>query len=983
MGTYSAHALQGQMCSPLVKVGMVGDPHRGGKAVVAGSRRWSLCPSDHGYGCGRRHRVLHCGMAAMAGRISGNNCSLTRRGPFRERHLSVSQRPLSDDGERAVCGKKIDVSRTGKRSLKRGCRRQSPSLSSVGQLDCDRALEGECSASKGDVAIFGKLGTERKVDWFFEDVGKGRAVIARRRKRGDWLVRRDGGAVHCVNAVDEIAATQDVRTVKRDMISSGERKYMFHVQGGGLVRAAVDRHEDRCTIAIEIDDSEMLSLDRDADLFMNWGLFRADCDAWVVLDEADSPPGTVPVAGEDGGTESGWEEAEAMRTPFTKDPSGRLQLLMDLDARAAPFSVKFALFQPYKGTWFRSTKGTDFTVPVGIRPGKPYPLGVSWRKDGSANFSIYSRHAEHVTLCLYDDVSSEPQIELDLDRLLHRTGDVWHVQVDSVTGFSRYGYKCKGELTWESGNRFVEECPLLDPYAHHVSPLIQETDELGPSPRMLGLLVPDEPSFDWDVDVPPRHRLEELLVYRLSIPGFTAEESTSVPEELRGTFVGVLDKVDHFKELGVNAVMLAPITVHDDKQGPYFPINFFALMPCYGVDGDVFSASAGLKTLIRELHVNGMEVLLEVSYCHTAEGSDEEPINLSMRGIDNATYYITDSFGHLVRTGSSGNSLNCNYPPVQSLVLDSLRHWVMEYHIDGFCFANAGALLLGPNGEHLSRPPLVEAIAFDPILSDVKLIADLTFSETLRFPNWGRWAEFSGCFNNDVTKFLGGSAEHLSSFATRFCGSADVFQGVRGPAYGLNFISSLPDVEDQADEATELDFPSADLQRQQMLNCFTALFLSQGIPVLTMGQEYGCFSAGMLAANSEHGGFDWRLLESESGQQIKQFISNLITIRKRRSSIFQEGGESNPEKRPAEDGDIYLAFNAHNHSVDVTLPEPPEGSEWFQLVKTSAKSKPVVVTAEETISDEQFTANTIRMDPYSSLVLEARSARNEQSTTLE
>ncbi|KHG10947.1 Isoamylase 2, chloroplastic -like protein [Gossypium arboreum] len=565
---------------------------------------------------------------------------------------------------------------------------------------------------------------------------------------------------------------------------------------------------------------------------------------------------------------------------------------------------------------------------------------------------------------------------LDLDPYVNRTGDIWHASIEGAWTSVSYGYRCKGNR-----DTFHAEHVLLDPYAKIIGSSIPNHHESGLLPKHLGRLC-KEPAFDWSGDLSPNIPLEQLLVYRLNVMQFTKDKSSKLPADVAGTFSGVTEKVQHLKDLGINAVLLEPILTFNEQKGPYFPCHFFSPANLYGPSNGSVSAINSMKGMVKNLHANGIEIFLEVVFTHTAEGG-------ALQGLDDLSYYHKNSVEDL----EARNALNCNYPVVQQLILDSLRHWVTEFHIDGFCFINASCLLRGVHGERLSRPPLVEAIAFEPVLSMTKIIADCwdpydKMPKEIRFPHWKKWAEMNTKFCSDIRNFLRGQGA-LSSLATRLCGSGDIFSDGRGPAFSFNFIArnfGLPLVDlvsySNAELASEVSWNcgeegptsnTAVLERRlkQIRNFLFVLYISLGIPVLNMGDECGHSSSGSPSCGSRKH-LDWNNMTTGFGIQTTKFISFLISLRKRRSDLLQkrnflkeeniEWHGSNRSQPGWEDpsckflamrlkadkaegqlrseasqlkGDLFIAFNAADRAETIILPPPPEGMAWRQLVDTA------------------------------------------------
>ncbi|KAF2590469.1 hypothetical protein F2Q70_00037933 [Brassica cretica] len=581
-----------------------------------------------------------------------------------------------------------------------------------------------------------------------------------------------------------------------------------------------------------------------------------------------------------------------------------------------------------------------------------------------------------------------PALELDLDPYVNRTGDVWHASVDKTWGFVRYGYRCKESTNSEDDEA---ESIVLDQYARVIENTI--------SPKFLGSIYKNS-SFDWGRDVSPNIPLEKLIVYRLNVKGFTQHKSSKLPTNVAGTFSGVAEKVNHLKALGSNAVLLEPIFSFSEQQGPYFPFHFFSPTDMYGQE----SAVNSLKEMVKRLHSEGIEVLLEVVFTHTA-------VSGALQGIDDSSYYYK---------GRASDYLNCNYPVVQQLILESLRYWVTEFHVDGFCFINASSLLRGVHGEQLSRPPLVEAISFDPLLAGTKLIADcwdphdMKMPKEVKFPHWKRWAELNTRYCRDVRNFVSGRSL-LSDLATRVCGSGDIFTDGRGPAFSFNYLSrnsglSLVDVFSFSgpELASELSWncgeegetnKSAVLQTRlkQIRNLLFIQYFSVGIPVLNMGDECGVSTKGSPLLESRKP-FDWNMLASGFGAQITQFISFMTSVRARRSDVFQRSkflkpesivwyangqttpnwedtasrflalrikAESEEETTEPKNNDLFIGFNASDHLEKVILPSLPEGrSKWRRLVDTALPFPGFFSVEGETVVTEDELI-VYEMKPYS------------------
>ncbi|CAN6449875.1 unnamed protein product [Victoria cruziana] len=812
--------------------------------------------------------------------------------------------------------------------------------------------------------------------------------------------------------INEIVAPADksIQSLSQEKVF----KYSFWTELGGQVKVLVRRKD--LTYELKVEVSLLPAGTGDHELFLNWGMFRSDSSSWVVPERQSLPPGAICVKLESG--------QDSVQMPFERKNSYLFALSLSFKLETAPFYLSFVLqSQPNassKGSWIRNHLRKNFCVPVGIGRGFPEPLGATLCDDDGMNFAIFSRNAETVVLCLYGEKGSTPSLEIELDPYVNRTGDIWHVSIENVDRYSCYGYQCKGTTLWDDGSRFRKPHVLLDPYAKIIRSL--NTGQ-GESISLVGGLASSlgNVPFDWDGDSHPCTPMEEMVVYRLNVQRFTEDISSELPSAVAGTFIGIVEKLDHFKKLGVNAVLLEPIFPFIEEHGPYFPYHFFSPMNSYGPRGDGVSSSNSMKAMVKALHENQIEVLLEVIFTQTAEGRDSASQAISFSGIDNSSYYIVE------RNPESGavRRLNCNTPVVQRMILDSLRHWVNDYHIDGFFLVDAASLVEGPSARVLTRSSLIEAIAFDPVLSKTKLIADgFSPSEALHkdisFPHWKRWAEVNPKFCYDIRKFLRGEGL-LSNVATRLCGSGDLFSDGRGPGFSFNFIArnfglSLVDLVCFSASETSEEFSwncgeegassksnVLEVRVRQIRNFLFILYVSLGVPIVNMGDEYGQSTGGSSLYISRKS-FDWRGLHTDFGIQTCHFLAFLSALRKEKYELFQrknfieadyldwhgphltealwsdtsskflsvtlkrEKGERGSKLTA---GDMYLAFNACESSIAVALPQLPAELTWFCLVDT-ALPYPAFFSMKGTPFDQPAVRPSYEMKSHSCALFEAQ-----------
>jgi len=550
-----------------------------------------------------------------------------------------------------------------------------------------------------------------------------------------------------------------------------------------------------------------------------------------------------------------------------------------------------------------------------IERGSSLPLGATLRR-GGVNFSLFAGNATGVTLVLFFPNSAEPLVEFPLDPRFNRTGDVWHCFMGGLDPGIQYAYRVEGP------GRNTEDI-LLDPYGKAVW---GAPDWGGKSGVALRSLIVDD-TFDWQHDQPLEIPLVDSVLYELHVRGFTRDESSGVASP--GTFRGLIEKIPYLKSLGVTTVELLPITEFDETNNPRFdpdtgqplvdywgynPLSFFAPKASYADAKGPGEVVAEFKEMVLQFHAAGLEIVLDVVFNHTGESGEPGP-NRSWRGIDRDTYYLADpQTGSDLNYSGCGNTLNCNHPVVRDHILDCLRYWVTEMHVDGFRFDLASILGRGRDGSVLSNPPLLERIAADPILAKTKLIAEAWDAAGLyqvgSFPSWGRWAEWNGKFRDDIRRFVKGDAGMASVLATRLAGSADLYQcSGREPFHSINFVTchdgfTLADLvsfngkhnwsngEQNADGGNDnwswncgVEGPGgaevAELRLRQVKNLAALLLLSHGTPMILAGDEFGRTQAGNNNAycqDNQANWMDWRLLGANA--DLFRFFRKLIALRR-------------------------------------------------------------------------------------------------------
>jgi glycogen operon protein len=582
-----------------------------------------------------------------------------------------------------------------------------------------------------------------------------------------------------------------------------------------------------------------------------------------------------------------------------------------------------------------------------VWPGHFYPLGATW-DGGGVNFALFSEHATKVELCLFDSIDAVA--ESQRITLPETTNHVWHGYLPEAEPGQLYGYRIHGPHDPLNGHRFNPHKIVLDPYAKaigrdlhwdealHGYPVLSRDDTLfddHDSAPFAPLACVTETAFDWGDDRPPHIPWHETIVYEAHVKGFT-KLHPGVPEKLRGTYAGLASPaaIDHLRGLGVTAVELMPVHYHIDdyflvEKGRvnywgYNTLGYFAPDPRYSSVG-AQGAAREFKSMVRRLHSAGIEVILDVVYNHSAEGNHLGP-TLSLRGIDNASYYrLNDDRRYYVDFTGCGNSLNVSHPRVLQLIMDSLRYWVLDMHVDGFRFDLASTLARDLwDVDRLGA--FFDIIHQDPVLSQVKLIAepwDLGPNgyQVGNFPVL--WTEWNGRYRDCVRRFWKGDSGTANEFASRLAGSSDLYRHTgRRPSASLNFVTchdgfTLSDLvsydhkhneangEDNRDGGDHNDSwncgcegytndPSVlALRARQRRNFLATLLLSQGVPMLLAGDEFGNSQQGNNNAycqDSPVGWIDWNL--SDEQREQLEFVRKLLHLRKtqpvfRRSRFFQ------------------------------------------------------------------------------------------------
>jgi len=677
----------------------------------------------------------------------------------------------------------------------------------------------------------------------------------------------------------------------------------------------------------------------------------------------------------------------------------------------------------------------DSSLKLQTSGGYPTPFGVTRRINGT-NFSVYSKHATTVTFYFFEDNNPSPVKKVDIT---NKTGDVWHVLIYNLPPHFKYAYRINGPQGRNQTLSYHPDNLLLDPYAKAVDTTnYWEEEKYRTAYQPLGI-VSSPKEFDWEQVKPPNLLLKDLVIYEMHVRGFTQHSSSGAKN--KGTFLGVIEKIPHLVELGINAIELLPVTEFNEMENKlrnpsthkklcnywgYSPVNFFSLMNRYATSkalpGEVIIE---FKTMVRELHRQGIEVILDVVFNHTAEGNERGPV-ISYKGIDPTVYYLFDQRNHYSNYTGCGNTINGNHPAVVELIRDCLRYWVSEMHIDGFRFDLASVLTRGLRGEPLSPSPLIEAISQDPVLSSARLIAEPWDAQGLYqlgsfYPGESRWSEWNDQYRKCVRRFIKGTPHEKRVFATRVCGSQDLY-GNRSPLSSINYATchdgfslydlvsynvkhNLENGEDDRDGNPDNDSwncgfegPTTNpkilaLRERQIRNFHLVLMLSQGIPMLLMGDEYKHTRRGNnnpWGHDNELNWFLWNKLEENKG--FFRFYKGLIHFRKKHPTLKNDKFLSPSEiewhghkpydpkwdlvtlfiafiiKEAKRYQDLYAAFNASSQAVQVVLPPPPKSKNWHLIVNT-ASDPPLDFIEEENASP--LNSDTIEMVSHSAVLLKA------------
>ena len=654
--------------------------------------------------------------------------------------------------------------------------------------------------------------------------------------------------------------------------------------------------------------------------------------------------------------------------------------------------------------------------------GKSAPLGATVYPAGT-NFSLFSKNASAVELLLFDrDDHSKPTQVYRLSPKNNKTFYYWHIFLEGVGEGQLYGWKVYGPYAPEIGYAYDGNKLLIDPYTKAVVMDAYEREAAhrpGDNTAVAAKsVVVGDGGYDWEGDKPLNHPNTHSIIYELHVRGFTQDPSSRLREDLRGTYRGLIEKIPYLKSLGITSVELLPIQQFDPQDVPdpnlvnywgYAPIAFFAPHHAYASTTDPIGAINEFRDMVKALHRSGIEVILDVVFNHTGEGGEDGPI-LSFKGLENRAYYMLDHQGYSYRNFSgTGNTLNANQSVVRRLIRDCLRYWVDEMHVDGFRFDLASILSRNESGQPIQNPPILWEIESDPVLAPAKIIAEAWDVQQYQLGNFvgDRWAEWNAAYRDDVRKFIKGDEGMASPLSLRINASPDLFnEPLRNPNRSINFITchdgfTMNDLvsynekhnwangEENRDghdgnyswncgaEGPTRDPSIESLRLRQIKNNFALLLLSQGTPMLLMGDEVRRTQGGNnngYCQDNELSWLDWKAVEQQPDllryvRMLNQF--NLQT------AFFQEthywnspphlGGSScifggikvhEPDwahhsrtlsyslKNPRYEKWLYVMINAYWEHLQFDIPKPKGGRPWKRILNTAASSPKDILTFE-------------------------------------
>ncbi|MBI1280558.1 MAG: glycogen debranching protein GlgX [Anaerolineaceae bacterium] len=649
-----------------------------------------------------------------------------------------------------------------------------------------------------------------------------------------------------------------------------------------------------------------------------------------------------------------------------------------------------------------------------LLPGQSFPVGATVYPHG-VNFCVFSKNCEMVELLLFDHPTNPtPSRVIQLNPQINRTFYYWHIFIRGLKAGQVYGYRVYGETVLERGIRFDGSKVLLDPYARAVITDCYDRQAACRSgdncAQALRAVAVDFAAYNWHGDQKLHTPFARTLIYEMHVGGFTRHANSGLPPELQGTYAGLIEKIPYLKDLGVTAVELLPVQQFDSQDAPwpltnywgYSPLALFAPHSAYASRRDPLGAVDEFRDMVKALHKAKIEVILDVVFNHTAEDAETGPM-LSLRGFENRAYYILeeDQSRYADFTGC-GNTLNTNQSIVRRMIMDCLRYWVTDMHVDGFRFDLASVMARDEWGQPLRSPPILWEIESEPALAGTKIIAEAWDAAGLyQVGNFigDRWAEWNGKFRDDVRRFVKGDRQSVKDLAARLTASSDVFlQNHRDPNRSINFITchdgfTLNDVVSYNNKHNEgngqqnqdgsdnnfswncgIEGPTTDpavetLRTRQIKNLLTILLIAQGTPMLLMGDEVRRTQNGNNNAycqNNDESWFDWQRLKHHG--ELLRFMRGLIRFTQT-SSLFRENDvwHTSPNLQspyitwhgthlgqpdwgddshslafslhhPKTGDHIHVILNAYWETLEFELPPLPARETWRRIVDTALPS---------------------------------------------
>jgi isoamylase len=574
--------------------------------------------------------------------------------------------------------------------------------------------------------------------------------------------------------------------------------------------------------------------------------------------------------------------------------------------------------------------------PFAIESGAAHPMGATVYPNG-VNFSLFSQTATGVTLLLFDGPSAiEPVQVVQLDPFFNKTFHFWHVFVRDCGAGTFYAFRVDGPNDPAAGHRFNPNKVVIGPWAKGISRFLwKRADAVGPQDNLatsMRCAVVDLASYDWEGDQPLKRPIHESVIYEMHVGGFTRSPSAGVSHP--GTFSGIVEKIPYLRSLGVTAVELLPVCEFDDSDVSrtqdgvevmnywgYSTVAFFSPHTGYCVDRSGASGVNEFRDMVKALHRAGIEVILDVVFNHTDEGNELGPTQ-SFRGIDNRTYYVLvpNHLSAYANYTGTGNTFNANHPLPQKFIVDCLRFWVEQMHVDGFRFDEGSILARGEDGAPIEHPPVIWQIELDDALADTKVIAEAWDAAGLyqvgHFPG-DRWAEWNGQYRDDIRQFVKGDPGMTARVASRLGGSADIYQDGQTPENSINFVTvhdgftmfDLVSYEKKRNDANGegnrdgiyenlswncgVEGPTDDpgvlaLRTRQIKNLITILMLSRGVPMILSGDECQRTQGGNNNAYNQNNAtswLDWQRVASH--QDTVRYFQRVIAFRKAHPALWQ------------------------------------------------------------------------------------------------